>query len=151
MNRVKTKRPSLYIVNLQWTPKDSIATLKINGKVDDVLQLIMERLGYKIPTYCRAEDPLFRLHTLLTCYEMKSHSTNLLSVSMKSEKIEEKIEEDFPTEQYRLDNLCLKGERSIKFENFVAKDDKQEICKTAALRPGWFGKGLRKVRKRKLK
>ena len=92
-------------------------------------------------------DPLFSLHTPLTRYEMKSHSANLLSVAIKSEK----IEEDFSTERYRLDNICLKEERSIKYENFITKDEKQEDCKTAVLRPGWFGKGLRKVRKRKLK
>ncbi|KAJ7390165.1 NAD-dependent protein deacetylase sirtuin-7 [Desmophyllum pertusum] len=32
MNRVKTRRPNLYIVNLQWTPKDDLAALKISGK-----------------------------------------------------------------------------------------------------------------------
>ena len=32
MDRPPKKRPSLYIVNLQWTPKDKDATLKINGQ-----------------------------------------------------------------------------------------------------------------------
>ena len=98
-------------------------------------------------SFFRSEDPLLRLHTPLTRYEMRSHSTTLLMVSCKSEK----IEEDIPTEQYRLDNSCLKEKRAIKCENFITKDEKQEDCKTAVLRPGWFGKGLRKVRKRKLK
>ena len=92
-------------------------------------------------------DPLFNLHTPLTRYEMKSHSTNLLSVAIKSEK----IEKDFSAEQYRLDDICLKEERSITCENFITEDEEQQDCKTAVLRPGWFGKGLRKVRKRKLK
>lgn len=33
MGRPPKKRPRLYIVNLQWTPKDKDATLKINGNV----------------------------------------------------------------------------------------------------------------------
>jgi NAD-dependent deacetylase sirtuin 7 len=32
MERVKQQRPRLYIVNLQYTPKDPVSTLKINGK-----------------------------------------------------------------------------------------------------------------------
>jgi NAD-dependent deacetylase sirtuin 7 len=36
MDRRLHKRPKLYIVNLQWTPKDDTATLKINGMITEV-------------------------------------------------------------------------------------------------------------------
>uniref|UniRef100_F7AUS4 NAD-dependent protein deacetylase sirtuin-7 n=1 Tax=Ciona intestinalis TaxID=7719 RepID=F7AUS4_CIOIN len=39
--RTKRNRPKLYIVNLQWTPKDSQATSKINGSVDEVMKIVM--------------------------------------------------------------------------------------------------------------
>ncbi|KAE8575997.1 hypothetical protein XENTR_v10004011 [Xenopus tropicalis] len=53
MNRARARRPKLYIVNLQWTPKDSVATLKINGKCDDVMQILMEELNLNVPVYDR--------------------------------------------------------------------------------------------------
>ncbi|XP_047221605.1 NAD-dependent protein deacetylase sirtuin-7 isoform X2 [Girardinichthys multiradiatus] len=53
MNRPANKRPKLYIVNLQWTPKDDLAVLKIHGKCDNVMSLLMEELGIQIPKYSR--------------------------------------------------------------------------------------------------
>ena len=41
MDRPKKHRPKLYIVNLQWTPKDSAATCKLNGRCDEVLKRVM--------------------------------------------------------------------------------------------------------------
>ena len=84
MNKPASKRPKLYIVNLQvqfcfyisghkdvnerlaslilimwlcfltqWTPKDDLAALKINGKCDDVMRLLMEELNIQVPGYDR--------------------------------------------------------------------------------------------------
>jgi NAD-dependent deacetylase sirtuin 7 len=50
MDRPKKFRPKLYIVNLQWTPKDSAATCKINGRCDDVMQQVMVIFFLIIPT-----------------------------------------------------------------------------------------------------
>ena len=43
MDRPKQDRPKLYIANLQWTPKDSAATLKINGRCDEIMKRVMVR------------------------------------------------------------------------------------------------------------
>ena len=59
MDRPVQKRPSLYIVNLQWTPKDENAVLKINGKCDEVMRKVMAHLALEIPRYNRAKDPIF--------------------------------------------------------------------------------------------
>lgn len=59
MDRPSKKRCSLFIVNLQWTPKDENATLKINGRCDDVMKRVLSHLGIDIPQYQRAKDPIF--------------------------------------------------------------------------------------------
>ncbi|KAK0152928.1 NAD-dependent protein deacetylase sirtuin-7 [Merluccius polli] len=79
MNRPAKRRPKLYIVNLQWTPKDDLATLKINGKCDDVMNLLMEDLDIQVPLYNKAEDPIFSLATPLRLEEEHSHSRSLIA------------------------------------------------------------------------
>ena len=49
MDRPLNKRPPLYIVNLQWTPKDSTASMKINGRCDFVMAEVVKHLRMKIP------------------------------------------------------------------------------------------------------
>ncbi|KAL3996054.1 hypothetical protein ACER0C_008710 [Sarotherodon galilaeus] len=79
MNRPASKRPKLYIVNLQWTPKDDLAVLKIHGKCDDVMRLLMEELNLQIPAYNRADDPIFALATPLQLEEVQSHSREVIA------------------------------------------------------------------------
>ncbi|XP_072516181.1 NAD-dependent protein deacetylase sirtuin-7 isoform X1 [Salminus brasiliensis] len=79
MKKPAAKRPKLYIVNLQWTPKDDLATLKIHGKCDDVMRLLMEELCVEIPTYNRSEDPIFSLATPLRPQEKDSHTRKILA------------------------------------------------------------------------
>ncbi|XP_033894090.3 NAD-dependent protein deacetylase sirtuin-7 [Acipenser ruthenus] len=79
MNRAPSKRPELYIVNLQWTPKDDLAVLKIHGKCDDVLKLLMEELNIEIPAYDKSKDPIFTLSTPLRPDEEDSHSRKLIT------------------------------------------------------------------------
>ncbi|KAL4648658.1 NAD-dependent protein deacetylase sirtuin-7-like [Arapaima gigas] len=81
MNRPADKRPKLYIVNLQWTPKDDLATLKIHAKCDDVMRLLMEELDIQVSSYVKAEDPIFNLATPLRPGEENSHTRKVISPS----------------------------------------------------------------------
>ncbi|TWW59590.1 NAD-dependent protein deacetylase sirtuin-7 [Takifugu flavidus] len=79
MNRPASKRPKLYIVNLQWTPKDDLAVLKIHGRCDDVMSLLMEELNLQIPAYDRAKDPIFSLATPLQPEEEDSSTREVIA------------------------------------------------------------------------
>ncbi|CAH0554013.1 unnamed protein product [Brassicogethes aeneus] len=46
------------IVNLQPTKFDKKADLIINSYVDKVMEVLMEKLGFKIPTYSSNDDPI---------------------------------------------------------------------------------------------
>uniref|UniRef100_A0A8C4TS74 Regulatory protein SIR2 homolog 7 n=1 Tax=Falco tinnunculus TaxID=100819 RepID=A0A8C4TS74_FALTI len=74
MSKPPTRRPKLYIVNLQWTPKDDLAALKLHGRCDDVMRLLMAELGLQIPRYDRAQDPIFALAQPLRPGEEGTHS-----------------------------------------------------------------------------
>ncbi|KAK7507159.1 hypothetical protein BaRGS_00001094 [Batillaria attramentaria] len=63
MDKRPQHRPKLVIVNLQWTPKDDSASLKINGRCDEVMRKVANYLGLTVPHYRRETDPLFRFHT----------------------------------------------------------------------------------------
>ncbi|KAJ8001556.1 hypothetical protein DPEC_G00170710 [Dallia pectoralis] len=81
MNKPANRRPKLYIVNLQWTPKDDLATLKIHGKCDDVMSLLMEDLNIQIPAYNKTEDPILISTTPLRPEEEDSHSRKVIAQS----------------------------------------------------------------------
>ncbi|KAJ8318155.1 hypothetical protein KUTeg_003246 [Tegillarca granosa] len=79
MDRRLKQRPDLYIVNLQWTPKDEVATLKINGRCDAVLKRVMEILEISIPVYRREEDAIFTMAVSLKPSEYKTTSKKILA------------------------------------------------------------------------
>ncbi|XP_049869034.1 uncharacterized protein LOC126368874 [Pectinophora gossypiella] len=58
MQRAPHARPALYIVNLQWTPKDAVAALKINARCDAVMAQVARRLRLRVPRYEPRRDPL---------------------------------------------------------------------------------------------
>lgn len=97
MDKPVKKRPNLYIVNLQWTPKDDCANIKIHGRCDIVMKTVMDFLGISVGKYDRMKDPIFyhasqlceaELHTrtqpMLKCYEEDSIK-NDISDSPKQE------------------------------------------------------------------
>lgn len=114
MDRPKNKRPKVYIVNLQWTPKDGIAAMKINGKCDDVMALVMQYMKIRVNAYSRVRDPIFTHASLLAPQELhtvsqpmlKSH-TEKMDVSIKQEKeTEEEEEEDSETQDDEMKAEC---------------------------------------------
>ena len=74
MDRQAKQRPPLYIVNLQWTPKDSAATLKLNGRCDFVLNEVLKNLRMRLPEYTPYNDPLLSYATHLN--EREEHTTS---------------------------------------------------------------------------
>lgn len=75
----RTRKPNLVIINLQWTPKDSQATLKINGRCDQIMEKLVDALGLadQIPPYSRSKDPIvtqsvpLRAEEEATCHRTK--------------------------------------------------------------------------------
>ncbi|XP_066560673.1 NAD-dependent protein deacetylase sirtuin-7 isoform X2 [Amia ocellicauda] len=64
--------------SLKWTPKDDLAALKIHGKCDDVIGLLMKELDLQTQEYDKLEDPIFSLATALRPEEEDSHSRKLI-------------------------------------------------------------------------
>ena len=64
---VATNHGDLVIVNLQRTPLDELASLRIYGKCDDVSRLLAEKLSLEIPNFhlhrCSRND----LHVMFAC------------------------------------------------------------------------------------
>ncbi|ODM90810.1 NAD-dependent protein deacetylase sirtuin-7 [Orchesella cincta] len=78
MSKPAAKRPNLYIVNLQWTPKDQFAQIKINGRCDEVMKKVMGHLNIPIPVYERRMDTIFTIASMLHPLEKETTTSSEL-------------------------------------------------------------------------
>lgn len=129
MDRPKSKRPKIYIVNLQWTPKDKNASLKINGKCDEVMKLVMDYMNVNVAPYNRAKDPIFAHASILAPEEMHTVTQPMLKHSadvIKNEKTDTDVEILSESTIAVKNEANIENEASIKDEIIYIDDDSNE-------------------------
>lgn len=84
--RTAKRKINLAIVNLQWTPKDNAASLKINSRCDLVMEKLMDKLDLKVDAYEKERDGLKELHIPLKDAERQTcRRFHLFSANIKNE------------------------------------------------------------------
>lgn len=115
MNKPLRRRANLYIVNLQWTPKDEVANIKVNGKCDVVMRKIMDLLGLTVPEYNKFTDPIY-IHGI-ELNDVEFHTTT--QPFLKQEKIENDVKDSLV--QNKSNEQDCTNENSDLDSNFCSK------------------------------
>jgi hypothetical protein len=128
---------SLYIVNIQYTPKDKFAKTKIHGYCDDVLKLVIKHLqktdypSLKVNNYSIRNDPLFEKAVKLRDYELET--TTKLHLLQNKSKLS-----------------TSKREKSATSSLLELEDENNDSKKVATTGNSWFTKSF-KARKSNVK
>lgn len=114
------QRPKLLIVNLQWTPKDNQATVKINGKCDEVMQLVMKHLAIEVTEYDRMKDPIFH-HSSLLCEE-EAHTASQPMLKTHKEKTATTEDDSSQASRSNTDMNVNDDEKEVKSQKKIDED-----------------------------
>ncbi|GLH08941.1 NAD-dependent protein deacetylase Sirt7 [Gryllus bimaculatus] len=132
MDKHPKKRPKLYIVNLQWTPKDDQAVLKINARCDSVMEQVMQILQLDIPKYNRLMDPIFVHATSLNPAETHTTTKPLLTAPLNKfastpEQISQEILSVVKHEKNNVSSSQINQELDVPISS-VKPENKNENC-----------------------
>lgn len=132
----KKKTTQLYIVNIQWTPKDKQAKLKIHGYCDEVLKLVVQNLqeihkvkNLKVNSYNIKTDPLFKYSIKLKQEEMNTTSKIFLASRKSNIKKEQSVPASLCTSTANVSDHSDELKRSSSTNSWYNKSFKPKNIK----------------------